>query len=44
MVGTSRSGESFFWRAHPGDFLIRAVDDQGRAVAEDLSVTPREAN
>jgi penicillin-binding protein 1C len=44
MVGTSRSGESFFWHAHPGDFLIRAVDDQGRAVAEDLSVIPREAN
>jgi penicillin-binding protein 1C len=43
-VGTSRSGETFFWHAHPGNFLIRAVDEQGRAVAEDLTVIASEAN
>jgi penicillin-binding protein 1C len=44
LVGTSRSGESFFWRARPGNFIVRAVDDQGRGDGEDLTVIPREAN
>jgi penicillin-binding protein 1C len=44
LVGTSKSSEPFFWRAHPGDFLIRAVDNQGRAATQKLSVIPREAN
>jgi penicillin-binding protein 1C len=38
LAGTSRSGESFFWKARPGTFLVRAVDEQGRAVAEEMSV------
>ena len=38
LVGTSRSGESFMWKARPGSFLVRAIDQQGRAVAEQLKV------
>ena len=38
LVGTSLSGESFMWRARPGSFLVRAIDQQGRAVAEQLKV------
>jgi len=44
LVGTSRSGESFFWKARPGDFIVRAVDEQGRTVGENLRVITREAN
>ncbi len=39
LVGTSGSGETLFWRARPGSFLVRAVDDQGRAAAERLQVS-----
>ena len=39
LVGTSTSGESLMWKARPGSFLIRAIDQQGRAVAEELKVT-----
>jgi len=38
LVGTSLSGESFMWKARPGSFLVRAIDQQGRAVAEELNV------
>ena len=38
LVGTSLSGESFMWKARPGSFLVRAIDQQGRAVAEQLKV------
>ena len=38
LVGTSLSGESFMWKARPGSFLLRAIDQQGRAVAEQLKV------
>ena len=38
LVGTSRSGESLMWKARPGSFLVRAIDQQGRAVAEQLHV------
>jgi len=38
LVGTSVSGESFMWKARPGSFLVRAIDQQGRAVAEQLKV------
>ena len=38
LVGTSPSGESFMWKARPGSFLVRAIDQQGRAVAEQLRV------
>ncbi|HEY2104350.1 MAG TPA: penicillin-binding protein 1C [Candidatus Binataceae bacterium] len=40
LAGTSRPGESFFWKAKPGTFLVRAVDEQGRAAAQELSVVP----
>ena len=39
LVGTARSGESLLWTARPGRFVIRAVDDQGRSVAEELNVS-----
>jgi hypothetical protein len=26
------------WKARPGSFLVRAIDQQGRAVAEQLKV------
>jgi penicillin-binding protein 1C len=39
LVGTARSGESLFWTARPGRFVVRAVDDQGRSVAEELNVS-----
>jgi penicillin-binding protein 1C len=38
LVGTSLSGESLMWKARPGSFLVRAIDQQGRAVAEELKV------
>jgi penicillin-binding protein 1C len=40
FAGTSRTGESLFWKARPGTFIVRAVDEQGRAAAEALTVTP----
>jgi len=38
MIGTSASGETLMWKARPGSFLVRAIDQQGRAVAEELRV------
>jgi penicillin-binding protein 1C len=38
LVGTSSSGESLMWKARPGSYLVRAIDQQGRAVAEELKV------
>jgi penicillin-binding protein 1C len=38
LVGTSVSGESLMWKARPGSFLVRAIDQQGRAVAEEVHV------
>ena len=40
LAGTSRRGEPFFWQARPGTFLVRAVDEQGRAAARQLNVIP----
>jgi penicillin-binding protein 1C len=39
-AGTSRTGESLFWKARPGTFIVRAVDEQGRAAAATLTVIP----
>lgn len=36
--GTSPSGEPLFWRPSPGRFVVRAVDDQGRADAREVRV------
>ncbi|HUO05535.1 MAG TPA: penicillin-binding protein 1C [Candidatus Binataceae bacterium] len=38
LVGTARSGESLYWKARAGNFLVRAVDEQGRSAAEELNV------
>jgi penicillin-binding protein 1C len=37
-VGHAKPNETFFWRAKPGAFVVRAVDDAGRAAASDLRV------
>jgi penicillin-binding protein 1C len=37
FLGTSPSGEPFFWKPVPGRFVVRAVDDQGRADAREVS-------
>jgi penicillin-binding protein 1C len=38
-LGESKSGQPFFWIARPGSYLLRAVDDQGRADARDFRVS-----
>jgi hypothetical protein len=38
LVGTLASGESLMWKARPGSYLVRAIDQQGRAVAQELKV------
>ncbi|HXZ84514.1 MAG TPA: penicillin-binding protein 1C, partial [Myxococcota bacterium] len=38
LVGVARAGETLFWRARPGDHLLRVVDDQGRADERELRV------
>jgi penicillin-binding protein 1C len=38
LVGRARRGESILWRARPGRFVVRAVDDQGRAGAARVDV------
>jgi penicillin-binding protein 1C len=37
FLGTSPSGEPFFWKPLPGRFVVRAVDDQGRADAREVN-------
>lgn len=36
LVGRSAADAAFHWKATPGSFVIRAVDDQGRADARAL--------
>ncbi|MEK6664379.1 MAG: penicillin-binding protein 1C [Pseudomonadota bacterium] len=38
LVGKSAADAAFHWKAAPGSFVIRAVDDQGRADARALKV------
>jgi penicillin-binding protein 1C len=38
LVGKAPRGEPLLWRARPGFFIVRAVDDQGRAGAARVSV------
>jgi penicillin-binding protein 1C len=40
LVGTSHRGEPLFWKATSGTFLVRAVDEQGRAAARQINVVP----
>ena len=39
LVGSSPSGQPFFWKARPGNFVVRAVDDQGRANSRRIQVS-----
>ena len=38
LVGKSPADAAFHWKATPGNFVVRAVDDQGRADARALKV------
>ena len=38
LVGKSAADAAFHWKATPGSFVVRAVDDQGRADARALKV------
>jgi len=38
FVGDAASGATFFWRARPGRFVVRAVDDLGRTETRRLRV------
>jgi penicillin-binding protein 1C len=37
-LGSSKSGETMSWRARPGQYLLRVVDDQGRSDMTRLQV------
>lgn len=39
LVGRSTGREPFFWRAIPGKFIIRVVDDSGRSDREELEIS-----
>lgn len=39
LLGKANSGQPFFWSAKPGSFMVRAVDDQGRADVREIKVT-----
>ena len=36
-VGESSSGETFFWKPKQGRFVVRAVDDHGRAARREVA-------
>jgi len=36
FLGRSPSGKPFFWNPKPGRFIVRAVDDQGRADSREI--------
>lgn len=38
IVGQSEPGGTLFWRAHPGHFVVRAVDELGRSLTQPLAV------
>ena len=38
LIGSSRPGEPLYWTPTPGEFLVRAVDDLGRASERKLVV------
>ncbi len=38
FVGNSESGETFFWEARPGNYRVKAVDEQGRSNSIDIDV------
>ena len=38
FIGTSKQGETLFWRLKPGRYTVRVIDDQGRGDARKLIV------
>src|SRR5262249_37145841 len=38
FVGQSEPGGTFFWRGHPGRFVLRAVDEIGRTASQAFAV------
>jgi penicillin-binding protein 1C len=36
FLGTSASGQPFFWMPKPGKFVVRAVDDKGRSAVREV--------
>jgi membrane carboxypeptidase/penicillin-binding protein PbpC len=38
FLETAKSGETLFWKPRPGTFVVRVVDDHGRADARDIAV------
>ncbi|MBI4223373.1 MAG: penicillin-binding protein 1C, partial [Deltaproteobacteria bacterium] len=41
-LGTSPGQEPFYWKMHPGNFILRAVDDHGRSDAAKIEVEAAE--
>ncbi len=41
LVGVAARGESFVWNATPGEFMVRAVDELGRAAGVKMKVKVR---
>ncbi len=39
FLGKAKGGETLFWKPKPGRFVIRAVDDHGRASSRELRVS-----
>jgi penicillin-binding protein 1C len=39
FLGTTMPGETFYWKAAPGSFVLHAVDDQGRSDSRPVAVT-----
>jgi penicillin-binding protein 1C len=39
FVGKAPSGKVFLWPAQPGSFVVRAVDDRGRAGSREIAVS-----
>lgn len=40
-VGSSNTNQAFLWKASPGNFQLRAVDDSGRGASQQVSVSSR---
>ncbi|MBI2786251.1 MAG: penicillin-binding protein 1C [Legionella longbeachae] len=38
FVAKTKAGESFLWKAKPGKFMVRVVDDHGLSDAKDINV------
>lgn len=38
FITKTKAGESYLWKAKPGKFVVRAVDNHGQSAARDISV------